>query len=526
VELGPQVQISVGDPFDGCTADDGQEADGSVKFLSGEVEPYIEANPHVPGNLIAVWQQDRWSDGGSRGLYSAYSINGGDTWTPIEIPGLTLCNADPGPYERATDPWVTFAPDGAAYVIGLPFDSDPAIFGGNHAVTVNKSTDGGATWSAPVALLAENDPNVFNDKESITADSTSANRVYATWDRLELFSASAQQAAALAVAVRHEHDKVIMGGRTLQQMRTAALAAAAEPPEFKGPTLFTRTKDAGASWEMPRIVYDPGADNQTINNIVVVRPNGELALLFTEILGQPNGTLRVNISLKRSVDNGFSFIPTNGVIRAQRIHSLAVDNPVGTFTPDERLPVRDAGILFDPAVDPNNGNLYLVWQDNRFGNGAVDQVAFSMSKNGGKTWSQPIEINQTPKVKANRLREAAFLPTIAVTADGLLAATYYDFRNDDDIDELADQFVAFCDPAAGNCAKAKNWGREQRLTEDSFDIRDAPTTGAGDFLGDYVGLAAAGGTLHPAYGIADGPEQSSIYTRKITVAPAVASAAQ
>src|SRR5262245_306666 len=177
VELGPQVQISVGDPFAGCTADDGQEADGSVKFLGGEVEPYIDANPAVPGNLIAVWQQDRWSDGGSRGLYSAYSTDDGATWTPIEIPGLTLCNATQGPFERATDPWVTFAPDGAAYAIGLAFDSDPAIFGGNHAVTVNKSTDGGATWGPPISLIAENDPDVFNDKESITADPTSANRV-------------------------------------------------------------------------------------------------------------------------------------------------------------------------------------------------------------------------------------------------------------------------------------------------------------------------------------------------------------
>src|SRR5262249_14786619 len=150
-------------PFVSCTADNVplQEQDGSVPFFSAEVEPSIDVNPTDPSNLIAVWQQDRWSDGGSRGLYSAHSNDGGVTWNPVVLPGLTLCDGT-GLFERATDPWVTFAPDGAAYAIGIAFDSDPAIFGGNHAVTVNKSTDGGITWSPPVELLHENDADVFN----------------------------------------------------------------------------------------------------------------------------------------------------------------------------------------------------------------------------------------------------------------------------------------------------------------------------------------------------------------------------
>ncbi|HEU5445000.1 MAG TPA: sialidase family protein, partial [Pseudolabrys sp.] len=358
-----------------------------------------------------------------------------------------------------------------------------------------------------------------------TADPANANRAYAIWDRLELFAASAEQSDALAAAVRFEHDKVIMAGHALQQMRSAAADAAVEPPEFKGPTYFTRTINGGKTWELPHIIYDPGADNQTINNIVLVQPNGNLVAIFTEILNLPNGAVRVNIALKRSVDFGFSFLPTKGVIRAQRIHSLAVANPVGTFTPDLREPVRDAGILFDPAVDPQNGNLYLVWQDNRFGNGAVDQIAFSMSTDGGKTWSHPTKINKTPRVRTNRLREAAFVPAIAVNSDGVLAVTYYDFRNDDGTGELADQFVLFCDPATSNCARSRNWGNEERLTDISFDILDAPETGAGFFLGDYEGLAAAF-DFHPAYGKTDGVGQSSIYTRKLLLSPAVASAAE
>jgi len=68
--VGPEEQVSVGNPLEKCTADDvpTQEIDGSVVFPSGEVEPYIDVNPTNPDNLIAVWQQDRWSDGGARAL--------------------------------------------------------------------------------------------------------------------------------------------------------------------------------------------------------------------------------------------------------------------------------------------------------------------------------------------------------------------------------------------------------------------------------------------------------------------------
>lgn len=45
--------------------------------------------------------------------------------------------------------------------------------------------------------------------------------------------------------------------------------------------------------------------------------------------------------------------------------------------------MRDAPILFDMAVDAENGNLYTVWQHARFS--GVDEIAFSMSSDGGAT---------------------------------------------------------------------------------------------------------------------------------------------
>ncbi len=257
-----------------------------------------------------------------------------------------------------------------------------------------------------------------------------------------------------------------------------------------------------------------------------MQPDGTVIAFFTEILVQRNGSLIFNIALKRSVDHGFSFLPTNGRIVAHRLFTLAIDNPVGTFTPDDREGIRDAGILFDTAVDPNNGNLYLVWQDSRFSRGVIDEIAFSMSRDGGRHWTRPVKINQTPNL-SNQFREAAFIPTIAVNADGILAVTYYDFRNDDSSGELTDQFALFCNPASSNCSRARNWGQEKRLTDEPFDMLDAPVAPAarGHFVGDYVGLESASADVHPAYGIADGLDQVSVFTRRLSIAPAVAVAA-
>jgi hypothetical protein len=513
VQIGELARITGPSPFRACIADDvpGQEAEGSINYPGSEIEPYIDVNPRRPLNMVSVWQQDRWSDGGARGLVSAVSNDGGRHWATVTPPHFSLCSG--GSYERATDPWVTYAANGQVYFQSLSFDFDPDIFGGRHAILVSKSADGGHSWSEPVIQIEDNDPDVFNDKNSMTADPTLARRAFATWDRLELFAASAAQRAALAKAGRD--NRILAAGRMMRAMRAAGASA---PPEFKGPSYFTRTLDGGGTWERPIIIHDPGANNQTINNLIEVQPDGTLVVFFTEILNLPGGGVRANISLKRSTDHGFSFRPIKGAALAQRIRTLAINNDFGTFTPDDRELVRDAGILFDTAVDRSNGNLYLAWQDSRFSGGEIDEIAFSMSTNSGRTWSPPVKINKTPN-RANRFRQAAFVPTIAVNRDGVIMVTYYDFRHDNASGELADHFAVFCNPGASDCNTPASWVRERRLTENSFDILDAPVAG-GHFLGDYMGSAAVNRTLHPAFGIADGDDQTSIYTRRVNVAPA------
>ena len=68
------VQVSGASPFVACTADAGQP--GTV-YPNSEVEPWLDANPAMLGNLAGAWQQDRWGNGGARGLVAGRSLRTG-----------------------------------------------------------------------------------------------------------------------------------------------------------------------------------------------------------------------------------------------------------------------------------------------------------------------------------------------------------------------------------------------------------------------------------------------------------------
>ncbi len=472
---GALVQVSFTSPFgaqDACGNFPGTIPETGTLFVDSEVEPWVVVNPTDSDNIVAFWQQDRWSNGGARSNVAGVSIDGGAAWDPVVVPGLTVCSG--GDFERASDPWLSFAPDGTLHQMSLVFDIDPPQnrpggFGRN-GMMVSKSTDGGETWSEPILLVDESNPRFLHDKNSLTADPTDANFVYAVWDRLQLSA-----------------------GDTIDPENLAPVP----PPAFgvrfgfgfKGPIYFARSTDGGDTWEQARPIYDPGANDQTIGNQIVVLPDGTVIDFFTELLNVENSDqegpgFNYDLALLRSPDKGETWLPRGKPIRFARIFTS-----FGAVTPDDEVPVRDGNRLFDVAVDPDNGNLYVVWQDTRFR--GVEEVAFSMSTDGGFTWSEPIRINQTPADTANPLRQQAFLPSVEV-ADGIVGVTYYDFRNDENDEtsgELADHWFVYCE---NNCSNPASWmGNELRLTDSSFDYLEAPFA-RGLFLGDYVGLASDG----------------------------------
>jgi hypothetical protein len=499
--IGPLVQVSGTSPFFRCTLDNVAGQSGTV-FPNSEVEPWIDVNPTdgpdsdsiLEDNIVGMWQQDRWSNGGARGHVLGVSMDGGTSWTQVVLPKVTVCSGSATPetprnYERTTDPWISFGPDGTLYQISLSFNDIAPPFtphedeqpGGDfdHALLASKSEDGGLTWSDPEVVIRDLDANFFNDKQSITADATDARNVYAVWDRL-LFPTS-------------ERASVISG------LVTNA---------FRGPIWFNRSTDGGDSWEQPRQIYDPGQNDQTIANQIVVRPDGTLVNLFAEFNGESKEKTKAwSVRVLRSTNDGISW---SGSILIDLLRTIAITDP------ESGEDVRTGDIIPDVAVDSTNGRLYAVWQDARFSGFQNDSIAFSQSLDGGLTWSDPVKINKTPAdIPAGD--QQAFTASVDVAADGTLSATYYDFRNNgSEIPLLTDYFVVHCHPSTPTaCTKPANWVKEIRLTTSSFDMRQAPLTSTGFFTGDYEGLASASNDFTPFFSQPHGTDPSSVFFRRV-----------
>jgi len=455
--VSPLTVLSGPSPFADCSI----AGQTGTNFLNSEVEPWVEVNPTNPNNVIAVWQQDRWSNGGARGLVTAVTHDGGATWSTT-FAHFSTCSggtaANGGNYERASDPWVSFGPNGDAYQISLSVNlfNDPAT-----AILVSKSIDGGDTWSEPVTVARDPSgvaPFLFHDKESITADPTDSNFVYAIWDRSRFPSDRPNFNAQHAFS-------------------------------FRGDIMFARTTNGGASWEPARAIFEPMKNQFTIGNQIVVQPDGDLFDFFTLFQGSGNNPPGASLAYITSTDHGATWSDPV-VIRKIRF--------IGAFDPDTGLPIRAEGFVPEVAVDPANANLYVTWQDTRFA--GVDQIAFTRSTDDGVSWSDPIRVSQTPP-NADVANEQAWVPAVDVADDGTIAVTYYDFRNNDPAPGVpTDQWMVHCHSA---CTDAGSWGNEVRLTDASFDIEQAPFARGpnGFFLGEYEGLSSAGDVFWPLFAI-------------------------
>jgi hypothetical protein len=458
-----------------------------VNFPNTEVEPWFVVNPQDPNDLAGFWQQDRWSDGGAHGLVAGVSSDGGATWSR-SWPALSNCAggtpANGGGYERSSDPWLAWSASpangsGTLHAISISFDRSTA----HNAVLVSRSLDGGRSWQPTITLREDNSrsgplANLFNDKESITADPVTPNYVYAVWDRIE----------------------------SPNNNPLTPPQAYAHAPAFRGPVWFARSTNNGASWETAHPIFAPNAGRtQTIGNQIVVLPNGTLVDGFNYIRGSNGQGIQRgdNAAVIFSTDKGTTWSSTPTIIANMGDRGVRDPEPVnclGDNTPSTPcLLVRTGDILPDFAVDAHSGSpgtMYAVWQTHRTatvaGNPVDDTILISRSTNGGHTWSAPVKVNHTPA------GAQAFTASVHVAANGDVAVTYYDFRNDAPGDAALSTDYWIVHHHAADPFDSAHFSDENRLTPASFNMRTAPYA-FGYFLGDYEGLDSFGNTFTPFF---------------------------
>jgi hypothetical protein len=476
--------LSIPSPFPpGCGGStEGNFPGINFNYENSEVEPWLAVSPTNANDVAAFWQQDRWSDGGAHGLVAAVSHDGGATWAYSE-PHFSICAggtaANGGNYGRSSDPWVSWAPNGDLWAISLSTDRTTT----RNAVLVAKMPAGSGTWTEPTTVRFDTSRagiplgNNFNDKESLTADRTdpSGNLVYAVWDRI------------------------------VSPNERAPASAFENARAFHGPTWFSRTTNGASAnprWERARPIYDPGTQNQTISNQIVVEPNGDLVDGFLQIQTHKNarGLRGSSVQVIRSTNKGETW-SRRGIL-VSKVNAIGETDPEPincrpfiTGNPPCTI-VRSDGVIIDLAVDysggPNAGRTYVVWQDhadNPFGD---DLILLSYSDNGGRTWSAPQKVNQTP---AGTFTDQAFEPTVHVNDEGVVAVSYYDFRNDQSGDGqlTTDHWIVHSHDGGATWTEDHLGG--------PFDMHQAPYA-RGYFVGDYQGLDSQGSAFSALFTLA------------------------
>ena len=421
-------------------------------YPSGEEEPQLAVRGQT---MIAMYHQDRWSNGGAHGIGVGTSIDGGNTWTQSVFPDDMCVAGTPSTlsfYQRSSDPWESFGPDGVAYASALSFDATD----NKNAVVVGTSTDGGKTWAnlqpIPGSIFTSIDQST--DKNATTADPTKKGVAYTVWD-------------TLFTPTDHNPDDN------------------PHPSAYSGPAYFSKTTDGGATWSQAQIIVNSDERQQTIGNIIVVDPNKGTLYDFTDLLVSPNTSFgqgtngNAQIAFVKSTDGGKTWTQPQ---------IIAPFNSLGVIDPMTGQLLRVGNGLEEVAINPANGKLYLVWEsssnfEKNTKQSSVfwdDEVLFASSSDGGANWTSPTVVEQL----ASGL--PTYTPTVAVNG-GRIAVTYYDNRNlqPGQTNVLpTDYWVKFSTDGGAT------WGGEEHIAG-SFDQLSAPFA-RGFFLGDYEGLQPSG----------------------------------
>ena len=245
------------------------------------------------------------------------------------------------------------------------------VAGEGDSVIVNHSGDGGKTWdTGVVAIKGAADSRPFIIRPGV------------------------------AVQPRPQGDKVyVVGWFVINPPGMGASGGAGDRR-----AVVATSDDGGKTWGNPVEAQGP---DEKVREIAppVVAPNGAVYIAWRN--RDDPATAPHPIVVAKSTDGGATWTRT----------------PIGDVTPAPTGIPAPTGSSGYPrmAVDPKNGNLYVVYDGFNFGD--LDAV-FQRSTDGGATWSPPLRVNDDPKGTGVR----QLTPQVFVAPDSRVDVIWVDTR--------------------------------------------------------------------------------------------------
>ncbi len=329
-------------------------------------EEQIMANPLNPDNVVAVWRDFRL---GYRRVGVGASFDGGLTWTQHLL--------DDSHYAKHSDPGLTVDRNGVFYAVILSFIDTSQ----SNGLFVQKSTDGGLTWSDSVTVV-DGVANVFEDKELIACDRSGGvtdGNLYVAWTR---FGYMEQIMCSRSIDHGNSFESPVLIESDYLQWPVPVVgtdgAVYVAWVNFYDGLKIARSDDAGATFSSPRII-DPAA------NIYATITGGIDVFSYPAIdVDMSTGPHRGRIHVAYMIDAG-----GNGM----DIMYKYSDDHGETWSSRVRLnddPTGHAIDQFHPwlAVSPVTGEIAVMFYDRRNDqtNHRMD-VYWTRSVDGGSTWS-------------------------------------------------------------------------------------------------------------------------------------------
>ncbi|MEO7664252.1 MAG: sialidase family protein [Candidatus Limnocylindrales bacterium] len=436
-------------------------ADGTSCY-NPQNEQNIVVNPTNDQNIVTSANDYRYEFR----CYAYVSMDGGDTWANVAIPGWSGPTGAKGQFVKTGcggDPVMAFGSDGTLYFASLTYNLDkfPREMSG---VAVSSSKDGGLTWAAPVMVSYNAAGNFFLDKEwiGVAPDGT----VNLTWTTF------------------------YQGPRGLSYI--------------KSPIVMASSRNGGKSWSSVKAVSDP-AHPYNQGSQVGSTPDGTLYVIYEG--ASPNtGYATDAMVVARSTNGGTTFSTTEIARVYDDLDCYPLQVPGGqgrqTLT-NEQFRLNSYPSM---AIDPTTGQIAVVWSDDQgagtcgsggttFAGTTSNQVKLMTSSNG-TSWSSV----RTLTSGADKV-----FPSVGANA-GKISVGYYTREYATSIganrecgimerDTTTGAFVVPTDAARASAVVCLDWA--VKTSSDNFGSTTRVTAESsnpyilfsGSFIGDYTGTA-------------------------------------